>query len=117
MKLYSYNKMPFYTREKKTSLICWNEQTKTMQLEDENQTEVTEYTYDFVRVRFPFTYETLVSDIVKSEYSSDKMEAVINNYLLNPENVEHKAEFDNMQQWREQAKIIAKQALTSAFNN
>lgn len=69
------------------------------------------YTYDYVRVSFPFTYESLVAAIVKSKYNEDSMQAVVNNYLLDPEDADHKSEFDAMQLWRQEAKTIARQAV------
>lgn len=111
MKLYSNSPKSLYTREGKNALICWNEQTKTIRSESENLPEVTMYIYDYVRISFPFTYESLVASIVRSEYNEDAMQAVVNNYLLNPENAEHKLEFDTMQLWRQEAKTIAKQAV------
>ena len=71
------------------------------------------YVYDYVRVPFPFTYESLVAAIVKSKYNEDSMQAVVNNYLLDPEDTDHKAEFDAMQLWRQQAKLIARQAVNA----
>ena len=39
------------------------------------------------------------------------MEAILNNYFFNPEDTTYKAEFDTMQLWRQQAKLIARQAI------
>ena len=117
MELHSNNQRSLYTREGKSALICWNEQTKTVQSEGENPIDVTMYTYDYVRVSFPFTYESLVAAIVRSKYNEDAMQAVVNNYLLNPEDADHKSEFDTMQLWRQEAKTIAKQAVEAEQAN
>ena len=56
---------------------------------------------------------TLISDIIRDRYSSDRMEAVINNYLLDPEDEKAKAEFDEMQAWRREAKRLAGEIIKS----
>lgn len=44
------------------------------------------------------SYDDLVSMFIRERYSQDNVEAIINNYLSNPE--KHKAEFDEMQAYR-----------------
>ena len=58
-----------------------------------------------------FEYGKIVDAIVTFKYPNDKMQAVINNYLLEPENPEYITAFNEMQAWRKEAKEIAKQAL------
>lgn len=53
-----------------------------------------------------FTYDHLVSAIINKKYSTDKMQAIINNYLL--DSVAFKEEFDEMQAFRKKAKEIAR---------
>lgn len=60
---------------------------------------------------FHFNYDSIVSAIIKQRYPSDRMQAVINNYLLDPEDEEIKREFQEMQAWRAFAKETAKAAL------
>lgn len=72
--------------------------------------------YEYESVQLPlgvFSYDAIVNAIVSAEYPSDKMQAVINNYLLDSENEANKADFDKMQQCRTKAKAIAKQLLES----
>lgn len=72
--------------------------------------------YEYESVQLPlgvFSYDAIVNAIVSEEYPSDKMQAVINNYLLDSENEANKADFDKMQQCRTKAKAIAKQVLES----
>ena len=76
--------------------------------------EGTQYKYRWQSVTLEpgvWQYGPLVSAIISERYPKDAMQAVVNNYLLNPENAEHKLEFDNMQVWRENAKKIAKQII------
>lgn len=58
-----------------------------------------------------FTYEGIIDELITYKYPNDKMQAVINNYLLEPENEEYITAFSEMQSWRKEAKEIAKQAL------
>lgn len=56
-------------------------------------------------------YSSIVDALITYKYPNDKMQSVINNYLLEPDNAEYVAEFNKMQAWRKEAKGIAKQAL------
>ena len=56
-------------------------------------------------------YDSIVNGLVSEVYPNDKMQAIINNYLLEPEDAEIKAEFDEMQNWRKEAKALAKRLL------
>lgn len=56
-------------------------------------------------------YSGVVDALVSHKYPNDKMQAVINNYLLEPENEEYIRVFNEMQAWRKEAKEIAKEAL------
>ena len=58
-----------------------------------------------------FTYEGIVDTLISYKYPIDKMQATINNYLLDPEDEYAVKEFNEMQVWRKEAKEIAKQAL------
>lgn len=63
------------------------------------------------RLARPLTYERAVSAIVDDGYPADKMQAVVNNYLLDPADETAKAEMEAMQEWRALAKRVAKEAL------
>lgn len=58
-----------------------------------------------------FEYASIVDTLIQYKYPIDKMQAVINNYLLEPSNEEYIAAFNEMQAWRKEAKEIAKEAL------
>lgn len=58
------------------------------------------------------TYDSIVNAIVCDHYPADKMQAIINNHLLESESKEHQAEFAEMQAWRVKAKSVAKEVLT-----
>ena len=70
--------------------------------------------YKWEQVNVPiekWNYSGIVDALVSHKYPNDKMQAVINNYLLEPENEEFVTAFNEMQSWRKEAKEIAKQAL------
>lgn len=58
-------------------------------------------------------YETLVSSLIGIKYNSDKMQAIINNYLLDADDELVLQEFNEMQGYRKHCKLIAKQILDS----
>lgn len=101
MYLESNNKMQLKNRERTTFLICFDEK----EIEREG---FVMYAYEAVRVPISFNYSMLVSAIIKEKYSDDKMQAIINNHLLEINNEEHEKEFNEMQSWRLHAKEIAR---------
>ena len=58
-----------------------------------------------------FNYGGIVDALITFRYPSDKMSAIQNNYLADPEDAEHAQEFTSMQAWRKTAKAIAREAL------
>ena len=58
------------------------------------------------------TYDGIVNAIVCDHYPADKMQAIVNNYLLESESKEHQAEFAEMQAWRVKAKRVAKEVVS-----
>ena len=76
--------------------------------------EGTEYKYRWLSVTLEpgvWAYGPLVSAIVSLRYPEDAMQAVVNNYLLEPRTEEAVAEFNDMQNWRTFAKEVAHQAI------
>lgn len=53
-------------------------------------------------------YASAVSALINNEYDANEMQAIINNYLLEPEDAEALAEFHKMQEFRAYAKSIAR---------
>ena len=66
-----------------------------------------------VRVEEPLTRSRIVDATVNAGYPRDKMDAVINNYLLNQKDAEAKQEFNDMQAWRQRAKQLADEVLAA----
>ena len=70
--------------------------------------------YKWEQVNVPiekWNYSGVVDALITYKYPIDKMQAVINNYLLDPEDAYAIEEFNKMQAWRKEAKEIAKEAL------
>lgn len=61
-------------------------------------------------------YEHCVNKLISAKYPSDKMQAVINNYLEDPSNTAYVDEFRAMQEWRKIAKEASKEAV-NIFNS
>lgn len=70
------------------------------------------YQYDSIMVEYGrWDYGGIIDALVQYKYPIDKMQAVINNYLLDPNDAYAVSEFNAMQAWRKEAKEIAKEAL------
>lgn len=62
-------------------------------------------------------YNSIVNAIVSKEYPNDKMQAIINNYLLDTSNNDTTKEFNDMQAFRKKAKDWAKYLLNYVKEN
>lgn len=70
------------------------------------------YIFDQIKIEFDkWNYSGVVDALISFKYPIDKMQATINNYLLDPNDAYAIEEFNKMQAWRKEAKEIAKQAL------
>jgi hypothetical protein len=66
----------------------------------------------FYRHAQPLTsddYVPLVVAIIRSRYTEDQVEAILNNYLTDPDG--HATEFQQLQAWRKKAKSAAREYL------
>lgn len=66
--------------------------------------------WDTALVEGSLTYDKIVDAMVDSKYPKDKMQAIINNYLIDPTD-EHVDEFKQMQDFRKYSKGYAKEIL------
>lgn len=57
------------------------------------------------------SYAELVSSIIRCRYSADDIEAITCNHALDDGDEEHLAEWLDMQNWRKEAKTLAKEIL------
>ncbi len=68
------------------------------------------YVYDTVPVPPErYNYEGVVDALVSHKFPTDKMQAIINNYLLDVQDEKALREFREMQLWRSEAKQIARE--------
>lgn len=80
---------------------------ETQRTDPEGET-VTEYQFEQVVVQNPCDYPAIVSAIIRTRYTADQVEAIV---LNGGDTHEHKAELEALQQWRTEAKRIAKEVL------
>ncbi len=67
------------------------------------------YEYDQVQIRpGRNNYAGIVDALISHKYPTDKMQAVMNNYMA-AQTDEAIEEFDRMQRWRAEAKAIARE--------
>lgn len=66
--------------------------------------ECEEVEYNHKEDLSPSDFGSMVSCIIRGKYSEDDVEAILNNYLADPENERYVAEFNRLQSWRNEAK-------------
>lgn len=93
--------------------------------EDAKRTAFSAYV---VRVEQPFERDKVIDAIVSAAYPSDKMQAIINNHLVNlatladggkldEDELSHEEEYKAMQEWRKKAKSVASDVMESYLSN
>ena len=81
-----------------------------------------------VRVAHPLERDKVIDAIVSAGYPSDKMQAIINNHLVNlatladggkldNDELAHEEEYNSMQEWRKKAKTIASEVIKIHLSN
>lgn len=106
-KNYSNERPPLWTRDTTPS------RTVNFGIEELGKNEEFKYSYYSVSIKVGrWNNDEMIADLVAAEYPSDRMQAVINNYLLDP--VGRKEEFDKMQEWRALCKQTAHEILKKA---
>lgn len=79
-----------------------------IELDEENHY----YTWESVKLPHgEFDYESIVNAMISYKYPTDKMQAIINNYLLDKNDPNSIKEFNDMQAWRKYSKEYAKDIL------
>lgn len=76
-----------------------------------NDTENLKDPIEFIIGPTEYCYDGLVNRLISYKYPNDKMQAIINNYLLDPDDDAVNQEFMEMQNWRSESKQIAKEIL------
>jgi hypothetical protein len=72
--------------------------------------KINEITHELNMTFSDFTYDNIINTLINIVYPQDKMQAIINNYLLDKEE-NHVVEFNEMQNYRKHCKDIAKDVL------
>ena len=81
-----------------------------------------------VRVAHPLERDKVIDAIVSAGYPSDKMQAIINNHLVNlatlsdggkldNDELAHEEEYNAMQDWRKKAKTVASEVMKIYLSN
>lgn len=73
--------------------------------------DINNRTHEIVIKKNSLEYGKLIDILINKKYSIDKMQAIINNYLLDSSDDLILKEFNEMQNYRKQCKIIAKEIL------
>mgnify|MGYP004517403527 FL=1 len=93
--------------------------------EDAKRTAFSAYV---VRVEQPLERDKVIDAIVSAAYPSDKMQAIINNHLVNlatladggkldKDELAHEEEYKAMQEWRKKAKSVASDVMEAYLSN
>ena len=112
--------------DKRSASVCFDFGEKTVKIgTDENGEDIMTQVKYCTRIRYNKTdYGVLVSEIIKSEYSSDEIEAITLNYtnVIDPNPVvqitdEKREEYINDWAKLQQLRVKAKQIATIVINN
>lgn len=93
--------------------------------EDAKRTAFSAYV---VRIEQPLERDKVIDAIVSAAYPSDKMQAIINNHLVNlatladggkldEDELAHEEEYKAMQEWRKKAKSVAGDVMEAYLSN
>lgn len=95
---------------------------------DNEDAKCTAFSAYVVRVEQPLERDKVIDAIVSAAYPSDKMQAIINNHLVNlatladggkldEDELSHEEEYKAMQEWRKKAKSVASDVMESYLSN
>ncbi len=95
---------------------------------DNEELKRTAFSAYVVRVEQPLERDKVIDAIVSAGYPSDKMQAIINNHLVNlatladggkldEDELAHEEEYKAMQEWRKKAKSVAGDVMESYLSN
>lgn len=95
---------------------------------DNEELKRTAFSAYVVRVEQPLERDKVIDAIVSAAYPSDKMQAIINNHLVNlatladggkldEDELAHEEEYKAMQEWRTKAKSVASDVMESYLSN
>ncbi len=95
---------------------------------DNEELKRTAFSAYVVRVEQPLERDKVIDAIVSAAYPSDKMQAIINNHLVNlatladggkldKDELAHEEEYKAMQEWRKKAKSVAGDVMEAYLSN
>lgn len=95
---------------------------------DNEELKRTAFSAYVVRVEQPLERDKVIDAIVSAAYPSDKMQAIINNHLVNlatladggkldEAELAHEEEYKAMQEWRKKAKSVAGDVMEAYLSN
>lgn len=95
---------------------------------DNEDVKRTAFSAYVVRIEQPLERDKVIDAIVSAAYPSDKMQAIINNHLVNlatladggkldEDELSHEEEYKAMQEWRKKAKSVASDVMESYLSN
>lgn len=95
---------------------------------DNKDAKRTAFSAYVVRIEQPLKRDKVIDAIVSAAYPSDKMQAIINNHLVNlatiadggkldEDELSHEEEYKAMQEWRKKAKSVASDVMESYLSN
>lgn len=95
---------------------------------DNEEAKRTAFSAYVVRVEQPLERDKVIDAIVSAAYPSDKMQAIINNHLVNlatladggkldKDELAHEEEYKAMQEWRKKAKSVASDVMEAYLSN
>lgn len=95
---------------------------------DNEELKRTAFSAYVVRVEQPLERDKVIDAIVSAAYPSDKMQAIINNHLVNlatladggkldEDELAHEDEYKAMQEWRKKAKSVASDVMEAYLSN
>lgn len=95
---------------------------------DNEELKRTAFSAYVVRIEQPLERDKVIDAIVSAAYPSDKMQAIINNHLVNlatladggkldEDELAHEEEYKAMQEWRKKAKSVAGDVMEAYLSN
>ena len=105
--VYDNNHFVLYFNEQQSEVPAEREEEAANQLQYEYDTCLAEGLKDDNGNLQP-DYGLFVSALIRSSFSQDQVEAITQNYLANSKDADAKQAFNDLQDWRAQAKQIAK---------
>jgi len=80
-----------------------------MEIRDTELKDIVEFVKGTARAEQ--VYGRVVNDLLRQQYTASEVEAIVNNYLDDSTNEKHLKEFQDLQSYRKECKVKAKELL------